>query len=103
MSSRNTPTPKNHVVDWRTAQRIGELIAGINSDSHSPTITAEDLRKLLAPIQPLAHDFAQRVSKYSRLKLTTELPTLEMVDRATWIAANLKTMRSLLEPLSGQL
>jgi coenzyme F420 biosynthesis associated uncharacterized protein len=80
-------------IDWRTAQRIGELIAG------SPPYGG--LR--VDAVEPLARDFAARVSAYSGLPLDGELPALEMVDRPTWIAANLQTMRPLMAPLSERL
>jgi coenzyme F420 biosynthesis associated uncharacterized protein len=75
------------MVDWGAAQRIGEMVAG------SPPYG--DLR--VESVQPLAHDFAQRVSAYSGLEPAGELPALEMVDRPKWIAANLQTARPLLE------
>ncbi len=81
------------VVDWGTAQRIGELIAG------SPPFGG--IRA--ASIEPLAHDFAGRVSAYSGLGLPAELPPLEVVDRSSWIAANLRTMRPLLAPLTARM
>ena len=84
---------KVDTIDWGTAQRIGELIGG------SPPyggLRAET-------IEPRAHEFASRVSSYSELPLTAELPPLEMVDRPAWIAANLQTMRPLLSPLSEKL
>jgi uncharacterized protein (DUF2342 family) len=77
-------------IDWRAAQRIGERIAG------SPP--AGGVRA--SAIEPLAYDFAQRVSAYSGLALPSALPALETVDRASWIAANLKSMRPLLGGLS---
>ncbi len=80
-------------IDWRTAQRIGERIAG---SPPSGGIKA-------SAIEPRAYDFARRVSAYSGLELNGELPPLEAVDRATWIAANLKTMRPLLGGLSERL
>ncbi len=80
-------------IDWGTAQRIGELIAG------SPPYGG--LR--VDSVEPLAHDFASRVSIYSGLPLEDDLPALEMVDRPAWIAANLQTMRPLLAPLSERL
>ncbi len=43
------------------------------------------------------------MSVYSGLPLKGELPALEMVDRASWIAANLETMRPLISPLSERL
>ena len=54
-------------------------------------------------IEPLAHDFAARVSAYTGLELPAELPPLEVVDRPAWIAANLKTMRPLLDPLTARI
>ena len=80
-------------IDWDTAQRVGELIAG------SPPYGGPPSRS----VQPLAHEFAQRVSDYTGLDLPAELPPLEMVDRPSWIAANLLTMRPLLDPLIERL
>jgi uncharacterized protein (DUF2342 family) len=53
-----------------------------------------------ASVEPLVRDFAGRVGSYSGLEPQADLPTLETVDRKAWIAANLKTMRPLLAPLS---
>jgi coenzyme F420 biosynthesis associated uncharacterized protein len=80
-------------IDWDTAQRIGELIAG------SPPYGGVRA----GTVEPLAHDFARRVSEYSRLPIEQELPALELVDRASWIAANLRSMRPLLAPLTDKL
>jgi coenzyme F420 biosynthesis associated uncharacterized protein len=73
-------------IDWRVAQRVGELIAG------SPPFGEISASR----VEPLARDFAARVSSYSGLRVPTELPPLELVDRPAWIAANLRTMRPLL-------
>jgi coenzyme F420 biosynthesis associated uncharacterized protein len=80
-------------IDWRAAQRIGELIAG------SPPYGG--LRP--GSVEPLAHDFARRVSEYSGLALPEQLPPLEFVDRSAWIAANLKGMRPLLGRLTDRM
>ncbi|HEX4188424.1 MAG TPA: zinc-dependent metalloprotease [Solirubrobacteraceae bacterium] len=80
-------------IDWRAAQRIGELIAGSPSSG--------GLRA--TSVEPLAHDFARRVGEYSSLELPEQLPPLEFVDRSAWIAANLKTMRPLLGRLTDRL
>jgi putative hydrolase len=79
------------VIDWGAAQRVGELVAG------SPPYGGVRA----ASVEPLAHDFARRVSDYSGLQLPSELPALEAVDRPTWIAANLKSMRPLLGELTA--
>jgi putative hydrolase len=83
----------SRAIDWDTAQRIGELIAG------SPPYGGPAGRS----VQPLAHEFAGRVGEYTGLALPAELPPLEMIDRPTWIAANLLTMRPLLDPLLERL
>ncbi len=78
------------VIDWSTAQRVGELLAG------SPPFGGVRA----ASVEPLVRDFAGRVSAYSDLKVSGELPSIELVDRPGWIAANLKTMRPLLAPIT---
>jgi uncharacterized protein (DUF2342 family) len=78
------------VIDWGTAQRVGELVAG------SPPFGGVRA----ASVEPLAREFAGRVSAYSDLHVPGELPVLELVDRPGWIAANLKTMRPMLAPLT---
>jgi len=80
---------ESRAIDWNTAQRIGELVAG------SPPFGGPAGRS----VQPLAHEFARRVGEYTGLALPSELPPLEAIDRPTWIAANLLTMRPLLDPL----
>ena len=77
-------------IDWGTAQRVGELIAG------SPPFGG--VRS--ASVEPLVREFAGKVATYSGLSASAELPSLELVDRPGWIAANLRTMRPLLAPLA---
>ena len=78
------------LIDWRIAQRVGELIAG------TPPFGGLSA----ARVEPLALDFAGRVSSYSGLQTPAELPPLELVDRSAWIAANLRSMRPLLARLT---
>ncbi len=79
-------------IDWSTAQRVGELVAG-SPPSGGP---------LAASVAPLAEHFAGLVGDYSGLQPPAQMPPLEAVDRPRWIAANLKTMRPILEPLAQQ-
>jgi uncharacterized protein (DUF2342 family) len=81
------------MIDWGAAQRIGELMAG--SPPYGGVRTAS--------IEPLAYDFARRVSAYSDLELPAELPAVEAVDRPAWIAANLSNMRPLLGLLTERM
>ncbi len=78
------------LIDWSTAQRVGELVAG------SPP--PGGIRA--AELEPLVQGFASRVGERSGLPLNGPLPPLESVDRPAWIAANLQTMRPLLAPLA---
>jgi len=80
-------------IDWGAAQRIGELVAG------SPPYGGVRA----ASVEPLAYDFARRVGAYSGLQVPAALPVLEAVDRPGWIAANLKSMRPLVEMLTERL
>ncbi|HEX7609328.1 MAG TPA: zinc-dependent metalloprotease [Solirubrobacteraceae bacterium] len=80
------------LIDWGTAQRVGELLAG---SPPSGGVSAD-------AVEPLALDFARRVSEYSGLELPDSLPRLEAVERPAWIAANLQTMRPMLAPLADQ-
>jgi uncharacterized protein (DUF2342 family) len=80
-------------IDWRIAQRIGERVAG------SPP--PGGVRA--ASVEPRAYEFARRVSDYSGLGVPSALPPLEAVDRAEWIAANLRTMRPLVSGLSERI
>jgi uncharacterized protein (DUF2342 family) len=81
------------VIDWGTAQRVGELLAG------SPPFGG--VRS--ASVEPLVREFADKVGGYSGLTSTAELPSLELVDRQGWIAANLKSMRPMLAPITEQM
>jgi coenzyme F420 biosynthesis associated uncharacterized protein len=81
------------VIDWGVAQRVGELVAG------SPPFGG--VRS--ASVEPLVREFAGKVGAYSGLTSSTELPGLELVDRPGWIAANLKSMRPLLAPITEPL
>jgi uncharacterized protein (DUF2342 family) len=78
------------VIDWGTAQRVGELLAG------SPPFGGVRA----GSVEPLVREFAGRVSTYSGLEVAGELPALELVDRPGWIAANVKSMEPMLAPLT---
>jgi coenzyme F420 biosynthesis associated uncharacterized protein len=92
-------------IDWSTAQRVGDLIAGSRMGSppaQSPPDQNPPAQAIGESVWPLALEFARRVSAYSGLALPEELPPLEAVDRSGWIAANLQTMRPVLESLASR-
>jgi coenzyme F420 biosynthesis associated uncharacterized protein len=93
-------------IDWGTAQRVGELVAGSSwmgsPPSQSPPSQGPPTHVLAETVQPLALQFARRVSDYSGLAFPGELPPIEAIDRPGWIAANLQTMRPIIESLAQQ-
>jgi coenzyme F420 biosynthesis associated uncharacterized protein len=84
-------------IDWSTAQRVGEMIAGSPAAGGPAGGWAPMLGE---SVRPLADEFARRVAAYSGLEVPGELPPLEAVDRAGWIAANLQTMRPVMESVA---
>lgn len=88
------------MIDWGTAERVAGLLAGgsrpvVGRDGH--------YRELPADLAVRARESATRVSEYTGLAVGAELPPPEGVDRPTWIAANLQSMRPLLEPLAEKM
>ncbi len=107
-------------IDWGAAQRIGELIAGAGGRAGSGDASGraqypgaraggqggrtQSGDVSVDTIEPRAHEFAARVSAYTGLEPElASLPPLEVVDRPAWIAANLRTMKPLLDPLTARL
>jgi coenzyme F420 biosynthesis associated uncharacterized protein len=84
-------------IDWRVAQRVGEMIADVGAPGPPPTSAAA------VAVQPLAERFAESVASYSGLRVESPLPTIELVDRPRWIEANIATMRPLMAPLGARL
>ena len=75
-------------VDWRLAARIARAAAGDTEVSAPPAVLDE--RAAAARDQVVAA---------TGLEPAGPLPAVEWVDRATWIDANLATMRSTLGPV----
>jgi coenzyme F420 biosynthesis associated uncharacterized protein len=90
-------------IDWRLAQHVGELVSGISgrgSAGHPPASGSDlgvDPQELNAP------ELAERITSYTGLAPVDGVPALELIDRPRWIAANLSTMKPLLEPLSERM
>lgn len=90
-------------IDWRLAQHVGELVSGISGRGSAghPPVSSSDLG--LDPQDLNAPELARRITSYTGLVPVDGLPPLELVDRPRWIAANLSTMKPLLEPLSERM
>lgn len=77
-------------IDWKLAQRIAEMVAGTPAGGGVSPSSA-----------PRTGDYAAEIVSYTGLS-AGGLPAVELVDRPRWIAANLRSMRPLLEPLSDR-
>ncbi len=84
-------------IDWNVAQRVGEMLAG-GTDGWASQSCSEP-----SGVQSLAERFAARVGAYTGLRPPEHLPPLELIDRSSWIEANIATMRPLLDPLTKRL
>jgi coenzyme F420 biosynthesis associated uncharacterized protein len=75
------------MVDWFLAQRLARYVAG-----------EPDARPPRSDLVALSADSAERVVAYTGLTPAHPLPQAEWVGRAEWIAANVGSMRALLDP-----
>ena len=80
------------MIDWRTAERVAGFVGGAS--------TADGV--LPGDLDAITRDSEQRVRAYTQLASTTALPAPEAVSRGEWITANLRTMRPMLDPLTGK-
>jgi coenzyme F420 biosynthesis associated uncharacterized protein len=76
------------IVDWIVAERIARYIAGTGSAKH-PSVD----------LAPLAAESERRVVEYTGLRPSKPLPPPEGIERRDWIAANIASMRALLDPV----
>jgi coenzyme F420 biosynthesis associated uncharacterized protein len=82
------------VIDWNLAARIAEAIGG-QGGSGAVGPPPGDLVAIGA-------DSQQRVLAYTRLVPNSALPAPEMVTRQQWIAANLASMRPVLDRVGAR-
>jgi coenzyme F420 biosynthesis associated uncharacterized protein len=81
------------VIDWGLAERVGGMVA---SEPPGGIGLAGDLDGFTA-------DAVERVTAYTRMTPTRAIPAPEPVRRREWLAANLRTMRTVLGPLEAKL
>lgn len=76
------------MIDWFIAQRIATFVAG-TGDAELPTVD----------LKPLAAQSEERVVAYTGLEPVRPLPPPEGISRREWVASNVDSMRSLLDPV----
>ncbi|MGZ4711900.1 MAG: zinc-dependent metalloprotease [Acidimicrobiia bacterium] len=81
-------------VDWRLAERVARGIAG--RDALSDSYLAASLQRDFASATTVAE---QSVAEHTGLR-GPGLAVAEVVDRGAWVSANVRSMRTMLEPLT---
>ncbi|MDQ1422185.1 MAG: hypothetical protein QOJ52_4147, partial [Acidimicrobiaceae bacterium] len=64
---------------------------------------ADTDQPLPGDLDAITRDSERRVRAYTGMTAAIDLPAAESVSRREWIAANLKTMRPMLDPLTGRM
>lgn len=81
-------------VDWRLAERVARGIAG--RDTLADSYLATSLHRDFASVTATAEE---AVAEYTGLR-GPDRAVAEVVDRAGWVAANIRAMRTMLAPLT---
>ena len=81
------------MIDWTVAERIAAGVAGTPSGG---TALAGDLAAVTGQAR-------ERVVAYTGLTPARTIPQPEAVDRREWLRLNLRSMRSMMEPLEDKL
>jgi coenzyme F420 biosynthesis associated uncharacterized protein len=80
-------------VDWEFAKTTGRTLVPAG-----PSVTPAEARAEVSAIKAAARAARQPVSETARLHTPPDAPDALVVDRATWIAVNVDSMSSLLDP-----
>jgi coenzyme F420 biosynthesis associated uncharacterized protein len=84
------------VIDWRLAGSVAQMVASAApAPPASPRATTT-----AAELEAFAAESAERVAEYTGLVAAGELPSPETVDRPGWVAVNLGSMRTVLDPVA---
>ncbi len=78
------------MIDWIVAERLAALLAGRGDAPAPPSATR---------LAQMAADAETRVTRYTGLTPARPLPPPEAIDRREWIAANVSSMRRMLDPV----
>ncbi len=76
------------MIDWLVAEKIGAVVAG-TGDARTPRVD----------LPALAADAETRVVAYTGLTPVRPLPPPEGISRREWVASNIASMRTLLDPV----
>lgn len=84
------------VIDWHLADRVAKAVA---STAPAPVVSLDALAR---EVEDFATRSAELVSGYTGLASVAVLPAPETVDRGGWATTNLRSMRSVLDPVAAR-
>jgi coenzyme F420 biosynthesis associated uncharacterized protein len=88
------------VIDWKLAQQLATFVAGEGNGSKGAARAAASTWPTLAQT---VTDGERAVSDYTGLRVPAGLPAAEPVSRAGWIEANVRSLPTMLAPLTDRL
>ena len=94
--AHDAPPASFDPLDWALAERVARRVAG--RDPLSSSYLAESLRADFSSVTAVAE---QLVADHTGLRAPGPARA-QVVDRATWVSANVRSMRRLLEPLTAR-
>ena len=80
------------MVDWSLARQVARLAA-----------RSDDVPSLGFDVAAFTRSIEPAVTEHARLLPAAEIPAGEVVGRATWAEANLESLSSLIDPVTGRL
>jgi putative hydrolase len=95
-ASSGSPPASLDPLDWELAERVARRVAG--RDPLFSSYLAESLR---ADFSSVTAEAEQLVGEHTGLR-SPGLASAQVVDRASWVSANVRSMRRLLEPLTAR-
>ena len=84
------------MIDWALADRVANAVAGKAPAPDVPT------HALAAEVEAFAARSAELVSGYTGLASASVLPEPETVDRGGWATVNLRSIRTVLDPVAAK-
>src|SRR5919206_4150217 len=83
-----------HLIDWDWATRVAVRTAG-----RTPTLHPGARAQLRAEYLRMLEEIEQPIASYTGSQLSLAGTSVEVLDRAGWIVANMGNFRDLLQPI----
>jgi coenzyme F420 biosynthesis associated uncharacterized protein len=85
---------RTRLIDWGWAERVA-----IRASGQAPTLHPSAREQLRAQYSALLREIEEPIARYTGKTLSLSSTAVEIMDRATWIRANMVNFRDLLQPM----